>query len=74
MTAMGRGENRDERGAEVKEKNNDHQADNDRLFQQVVLQRLNGIVDQPGTVVARNDFHAGRKRALDVGDFLLEAR
>ncbi len=53
-----KGENRNQRRAEVKEKNNDDQADNHDLFEQVALQRVNGSVNQAGAIIARHDFDA----------------
>ena len=35
------GENRNEGGAEMEEENDDYQADDDRLFQQIALQGVN---------------------------------
>ena len=50
--------------AEVKQEDDNDQADDDRLLQQVALQRVDGGMDQAGAVVTGDDLDAGRKRRL----------
>ena len=54
-----------ESGAEVKQEHDNDQADDDRLLQQVALERVDGGMDEAGAVVSGDDFDAGRKRRLD---------
>ena len=69
----GQRENRNQRGTEVKQENDDHEADDDGLFQQIALQRFDRRVDQTGAVVSRHDLDAGRQRRCDLAQLLLDA-
>ena len=71
-TAIGKSQDRNQRRAEVKQEDNDDEADDDRFFQQVALQRLDRVLNQSRSVISRNDFHAGRQRgALISASFCL---
>ena len=39
----------------MKQEDDDHQADDDRFFDQVALQRVDRCIDQPGAVVTGDD-------------------
>ena len=54
-------------------KDDDHDADDDRLFEQVALQRLDGCLNQSRAVVSRDHFHARWQRRFDFREFLLDA-
>ena len=56
----GQGENCDERGAEMKEEDDNHEADDDRFFEQIALERFDRRIDQIGAIVSRHDLDAGR--------------
>ena len=57
----------------MKQKDDDYQADDDGLFQQVALQGFDGIVDQPGAVVARQRFpRPAAARVRSPRSFLLD--
>ena len=71
ITAMGSVRIGIKRRAEVKQENDDDEADDDRLFEQVALQRFDGCMNQPGAVVSGDDLDAGRKRGLDFRELLL---
>ncbi len=55
----------------MKQEHDDDDANDDRLFQQIALQRLDRILNQPGAVVPRNQFHSRWQRSLDLGKLLL---
>ena len=57
----GQCEDRHQRRAEVKEKGDADEADDDGLEDQVALERVDGLVDQPGAVIAGDDLNAGRQ-------------
>ena len=50
----GQGKNRDQRGTKMEEEDDDHQADDDRFFQKIALQRFDRCIDQVGAVVSRH--------------------
>src|ERR1035437_1592071 len=52
---------------EVPQENEDHQADNDELFQQGVLQVVDGAVDQIRTIIGSNDLQSFRQTRHDIG-------
>jgi hypothetical protein len=56
----------DERGTEVEEEGNADEADDDGLGNEVPLQRVDRLIDQPGAVVASHDLNAGRERRRDL--------
>jgi hypothetical protein len=62
-----------EGGAEVKKEDDDHEADNDRFFDQGALEGVDRGLDQPGTIVTRDDFHSRRQRSGNFGELLLDA-
>ena len=70
-TAMGSVRMGIRRRAKMEQKDDDHQADDDGLFQQVALQRADRLVDQPGPVIACNHFDSRGQRGLDLSQFLL---
>src|SRR6266536_2098160 len=68
----GQGEDGDQGRAKVEEKDDDHQADNYCLFEEVALKRADGFVDQPGAIVGANNFDTWRQRAFDLLNLLLD--
>src|ERR1700720_1087725 len=63
-------DDRNQRRAEMEEKDDDYEADDDGLFHEVALQGLDGFLDQTGAVVARHDFHARGERGFDLRELL----
>ena len=57
----------------MKQEDDDHQADDDRFFEQVALQRFDGCIDQIGAIVSRHDLDAGWKRGRDLAQLLLHS-
>src|SRR6266567_1913694 len=57
----------------MKQENDDYQANDDGLFDEVPLKSTDGGVDQPGAVIARNDFDARRQRSGDLGELAFNA-
>ena len=57
----------------VPEKNENHEGDDDDLLDQLVLQVVDGTLDELGPIVGRHDLEAGRQRRLDVAQLLLDA-
>src|SRR5665213_139992 len=66
-------DDRNQRRAKMEEKDDNYEADDDGLFHEVALQRLDGFLDQTGAVVTRHYFHAWRKRRFDLRELLLDA-
>src|SRR5438067_8377104 len=64
---------RNQRRTEVKEEDDNHQTDDDRLFDQVALQRLNRFLNQRSAVIACDYLDSRRERALDLLQFLFHA-
>src|SRR6266481_3260258 len=62
----------DQRRTEMEEEDNDDQADNDRLFDQIALQSLNRFLNQGRAVIARDHFYSWRERAFDLRKLLLD--
>src|ERR1700735_5660410 len=56
----------------MRQEDDDDKADNDRLFQQVALQRGDRVVDQSGAVIACNDLYPGWKRRRNLTQLLLD--
>ena len=67
------GQDRNEGGAEVKEEDDDHEADDDRFLDQVAIEGADRVLDQPGSIVTGDDFHAGRQRSGNLRELLLDA-
>src|SRR5882762_2257529 len=65
-------DDRNQRRTEMKQKNDDDEADDNGLFHEVALQGLDGFLDQPGAIVTRHDFHARRERRFDLRELLLD--
>jgi hypothetical protein len=63
----------DEDAAEVPEKNDVRERDEDELLQQRVLQRADGVVDQLAAVIEGLDRDAGRQAGRDLGDLFFDA-
>ncbi len=63
--------NGDQRGTEVKQEDDDDEADNDGLFEQIALESGYRIVDEAGTIIARDNLHSGWKRRRDISELLL---
>src|SRR6266700_5235635 len=57
----------------MKQKDDDDQADDDRFFEKIPLQCLDGCIDQIGAVVSRHDLDAGRKRWRNLVELLLDS-
>ena len=51
-------------------KDDDDEADDDGLFEQVALQRFDGRMNQSGAVIARDNFDARRQRGFDFRELL----
>ncbi len=62
---------RHQRAAQVPEKEQADQADDDAFLDQFLAQRVHGAVDQLGAVVDRHRLHAGRKGRLQLPELLL---
>src|SRR5579875_2043409 len=56
----------------MKQEHHDHNADDNRFCDEVPLQGVDRCVDEPGTIVAGNDFHARRKALFYLGEFRLD--
>src|SRR5438874_601671 len=69
----GQGENRDQRRAEMKQKHDDDQRNNNRFLDQAMYQRVYLFADQCPAVIARNDFDSRRQRSFDFSQLLLDA-
>ena len=63
-TARGNGNGHDQDAAEVPEKDDVRERDENDFFDQRGLQRVDGMVDQRAAVVERNDVHAFRQARL----------
>src|SRR6516225_2162006 len=63
---------RNKRRAEVKQKQDDHQADDDRFLNQVPLECVNRRVDQPRAIVAGNDLYAWRQAFPDFDELCFD--
>ena len=50
----------------MKQKDDDDETDNDGLLQQVALQGSYRVVDEAGTIIARDNLYSGWKRLSDV--------
>src|SRR5260370_19765917 len=48
-------QNRNQRGTEMKEEDNDHQTYDDRFLQKITLEGADRVLDQAGSVIARDD-------------------
>ena len=57
----------------MKEKNDDYDADDDCLFQQVALQRFDGCPNQSRAVVTGDHFHSCWQRWFDLLQFLFDS-
>ena len=55
-----------QRRTEVEEKGNADEAYNDCLEEEVPLERVNRLVDEPGAVIAGHNFNAGRQRGRNL--------
>ena len=62
-------EDRDQRGAKVKQEDDDHQADDDCLLEQVAFEGVDRRFDQARAVVTRHDFDPRWKAFPDLGNF-----
>ena len=49
----------------MKQEDDDHEAYDDRLFEEFALQRIDGCLDQPRAIVAGDNFDAGREAAAN---------
>ena len=56
----------------MKQEDDDHETDHDRLFQEVPLQRFDGCLNQAGPIIAGHNFHAWRQRKLDLRQLLFD--
>src|SRR5580700_2059402 len=57
----------------MKKKNDDHEADDDCLFEQVAFQRVDRCLDKSRSVVAGDDFNAAWQCLLNLSELLLDA-
>src|SRR5215469_10346724 len=64
----------DENAAEMPEKQNVRQRDQDDFFDERVAQRAHGVINENATIVEWNDLHVRRKTGLDLVDLLLDGR
>src|SRR5262249_14706066 len=67
------GEDRNDRARDVPEEDEDDEADDQQLFPERVLQRVNRAIDQLRTVVGRNDLDPFREGLLHVLQLRLHA-
>ncbi len=67
------GQDGNQRGTKVEQENDDHDADDDSLFEQVALQRFDGGLNQSGAVVSGDHFDARWQRGFDFEELLLDA-
>src|SRR5579863_4754018 len=56
----------------MKEKHDDHEADDDALFKQIALQGADRFLNESRAVIARDDFDASRQRLLNLCELLLD--
>ena len=57
-------ENRDQRARRVEQEDHRHDRDDDRLLDELFAQRMDGCLDQPGTIVAVDEDDAfGQRRS-----------
>ncbi|MDR8993814.1 hypothetical protein FEP57_05930 [Burkholderia multivorans] len=64
-------QNGDERAAQVKQEHRTDEPNDDELLDELVLQVVHRAFDELRAVVSRDDFDAGRQRALQVGELRL---
>ena len=55
----------------MEQEDDNHQADDDRLFQQVALQRADRFIDESRPVIACHDFDSGGQRGSDLSQLTL---
>jgi hypothetical protein len=60
----------DERRADIAEQQEQHDDDEQRAFDQVLLDRRDGRIDQLGAVIDRLGEHVGRQRLVDLVELL----
>src|SRR5947208_7208684 len=63
-------DDRHQRRADVPEKNQTNQRDDDAFFDQLLTQCGDGAANQVAAIVNRHDAHTGRQRRLDLFNFL----
>ena len=68
----GQSEDRHQGAAEVKEENKTDQTDDDELFQQFLLQGVDGPKNELGAVIDRYDFDPFRQRTFDLLNLFLD--
>src|SRR5216684_255932 len=67
------GDDGNQRRAEMEQEHNDHQADDDCLFDQIPLQRFDRLLNQASTVIARDHFYSWGEGASNLRQLLLHA-
>ena len=60
------GDDGNDGAGDVPEEDQDHEGDDDQLFDQRVLQVVDGVEDQLGAVVGGDDLDARRQAGLDL--------
>src|ERR1700722_17722267 len=65
-------ENGDQRRTQVKEKDDDHEADDDSLFEQIAFQCIDRFLNESRAIVAGDDFDASRQSLLDLSKLFLD--
>ena len=66
-------DDRDQRGADVPEKYETDQGDDDAFLDQFLAQRCDRTVDQLAAIIGRHDSHPGWQRRFDVVDLAFDA-